>query len=54
MGSEKDVTISLILPVFDYFQTDILDINEHDSGMIKQLKKHMLDKLETRYSASQK
>ena len=27
LGSEKDVTISLILPVFDYFQTDILAIN---------------------------
>ena len=54
LGREKDVIIRLILPVFDYFQTDILAINEHDSGMIKQLKIHMLTKLKTRYSASQK
>ncbi len=54
LGSEKDVTISLIVPVFKYFETNILDINEHDSVIITQLKTHMLTKLKTRYSASQK
>ncbi len=54
MGSEKGVTISLIVPVFKYFETNILDINEHDSVMITQLKTHMLTKLKTRYTGSQK
>ncbi|MCP4255822.1 MAG: hypothetical protein GY775_20965 [Candidatus Scalindua sp.] len=37
LGSEKDVTITFITPVFRYFENFILVINEHDSLMIKEL-----------------
>ena len=54
LGSEKDVTITFITPVFRHFKNKILVINEHDSLMIQELKGHMLRKLQTRYTADQK
>ncbi len=52
--TDLPVTITFITPVFRYFEDFILVINEHDSLMIKQLKAHMLNKLQTRYTDAQK
>ena len=47
-----DVTITLIIPTFDMFKKLLKD-KEGDSNMLKDMKKHMLQKLETRYTGEQ-
>ena len=50
--AEKYVTISFVVPFFDKLR-DHLAAKDMDNEIIKDMKKHMLLKLNTRYSASQ-
>ena len=50
-SKESDVSITLIVPWFNYLKRKILIENPNDSQMIKDMKKHMLLKLENRYNA---
>ena len=52
-GKESDVTLTSIVPMFEYLKTKILNQVSTDSQMIKDMKKHMLAKLETRYNVQQ-
>ena len=52
-SKESDVSITLIVPWFNYLKRKILNVNPNDSQMIKEMKKHMLKKLENRYNAQQ-
>ena len=52
-SKESDVSITLIVPWFNYLKRKILNENPNDSQMIKEMKKHMLKKLENRYNAQQ-
>ena len=53
LGSENNVSISLILPVFSILK-ELLAEKGTDCDMIKNMKVHMLNKMKTRYSAKQK
>ena len=51
LGQEKAVTITLIVPMFAILRDTVLKIDiQTDSNTIKEMKKHMLHKLSTRYS----
>ena len=52
-GKESDVTLTSIVPMFEYLKTNILNQVSTDSQMIKDMKKHMLAKLKTRYNEQQ-
>ena len=52
-SKESDVSITLIVPWFNYLKRKILIEKPNDSQMIKDMKKHMLLKLENRYNAQQ-
>ena len=52
LGSENNVSISLILPVFSILK-DLLAEKGSDCDMIKNMKVHMLNKMKTRYSTKQ-
>ena len=55
LGQEKAVTITSIVPMFEILGETVLKINtQTDSNMIREMKKHMLHKLSTRYSDAQK
>ena len=50
LGKEKEVTITKIIPMFDYLKTKVLNHNSSDSKFIQTMKSHMKKKLENRYS----
>ena len=52
LGSEKNVSISLVVPVIHALK-DHLEAEEDDTSMIKDMKRNMLEKLENRYSDEQ-
>ena len=52
LGSEKNVSISLVIPVLHALK-DHLEAEEDDTSMIKDMKRNMLEKLENRYSDDQ-
>ena len=52
-GRDKDITLTSIVPMFHYLKENILPQNATDSLMIRDMKKHMLTKLENRYSVDQ-
>ena len=52
LGGEKDVTISKILPVFDYLRTT-WEVSTRDNHIVRQMKPVMLAKLNSRYNAEQ-
>ena len=52
VSAEKNVTISLIIPIFEKLKSH-LQASTHDSNMIKDMKTHMLSKLGTRYTLEQ-
>ena len=52
-GRDKDITLTSIVPMFCYLKTTVLFENPSDSAMIKDMKKHMLTKLENRYNQQQ-
>ena len=52
-SKESDVSITLIVPWFIYLQKKVLIENPDDSQMIKDMKKHMLLKLNNRYNEQQ-
>ena len=47
------MTLTSIVPMFEYLKTNILNQVSTDSQMIKDMKKHMLAKLKTRYNVQQ-
>ena len=53
LGKENKVTITGIDYWFSYLKDTVLKINQTDSPMLKDMKKHMLEKLATRYSPEQ-
>ena len=53
IGKESDVTLSYIVPMFDHLKIHLSEQVENESPMITDMKKHMLDKLETRYDEEQ-
>ena len=52
LGAEKQVSISLIVPVIHYLKAH-LEANVEDISMIRNMKIYMLEKLENRYSSEQ-
>ena len=54
LGAQDDITISLIIPTFEYFRNALKEVNQGESSMIKSMKAHMLIKLDSRYSEDQK
>ena len=52
-GRDKDITLTHIVPMFLHLQNTVLFEYPNDSGMIKDMKKHMLTKLENRYNQQQ-
>ena len=52
-GRDQDVTLTSIVPMFHYLKTNVLIQKPTDSQMIKDMKKHMLTKLENRYNQQQ-
>ena len=52
LSSENNVTISLIVPLFEKLKQH-LAAQPQDCRMITDMKKHMLAKLKTRYSSDQ-
>ena len=52
-SKESDVTITTIVPWFNYLKKKVLIEKPNDSQMIKDMKKHMLLKLENRYNEQQ-
>ena len=52
-SKESDVTITLILPCFKHLQNKVLNPKPDDSPMIKEMKTHMLRKLNNRYNDQQ-
>ena len=54
MGAQDDITITLIIPTFEYFRNALKEVNQGESSMIKSMKAHMLIKLDSRYSEDQK
>ena len=52
-GRDQDITFTSIVPMFHYLKTNILVQKQTDSLMIKDMKKHMLTKLENRYNQQQ-
>ena len=54
LGKEKAVTISAVVPMFDYIKNRVLKINNGiDSHMLQDMKKVMTLKLASRYSVDQ-
>ena len=53
LGVQDDITISLIIPTFDFFRKTLTKVKEGESSMIKSMKINMLNKLESRYSEPQ-
>ena len=53
LGKEKEVTISLIVPMFNFLRTKVLKDNANDSNMLKNMKHHMRNKLNNRYTDMQ-
>ena len=53
-GSETDITISLIIPTFKGFKDLLQQVQVNESAMIKDMKQHMLVKLQSRYNPEQK
>merc|ERR1711867_412235 len=49
LGAEKQVSISLIVPVIPFLK-EHLEANVDDISMIRNMKFYMLEKLENRYS----
>ena len=41
LGKEKEVTITKIIPMFDYLKTKVLNYNSSDSEFIQTMKSHM-------------
>ena len=52
LGSENEVTVSKILPTFESLKTK-LKIDPNDQPIIKEMKKLMLEKMNSRYSDEQ-
>merc|ERR1711874_459393 len=54
LGKEKDITLTCIVPLFNYLKEKVL-VKDHrnDSAMILEMKEHMLTKLKNRYNAQQ-
>ena len=53
LGVQDDITITLIIPTFAFFRKTLTEVKEGESSMIKSMKIHMLNKLESRYSKPQ-
>ena len=53
IGKEKEVTITMIIPMFNYLKTKVLNNNPSDSNFIQTMKSHMKTKLDNRYSDAQ-
>ena len=49
LGVQNDITITLIIPTFDYFRDILKEAKPGESSMIKSMKSHMLIKLDSRY-----
>ena len=54
LGAEDDITITLIIPTFEYFRNTLKEVNQGESSMIKTMKAHMLIELDSRYNEDQK
>ena len=50
LGVQDDITVTLILPTFNFFKKTLTEIKQGESSMIKSMKINMLNKLESRYS----
>ena len=50
---EDDITITLIVPTFNFFRNTLKQVKEGESSMIKSMKTSMLHKLDSRYNAIQ-
>merc|ERR1712243_79021 len=53
LGVKDDITITKIVPTFEFFRKYLRKLQENESKMIKSMKVHMLNKLETRYRKEQ-
>ena len=53
LGVKDDITITKIVPTFEFFKFKLTKPEENESKMIKSMKEHMLKKLQTRYSKEQ-
>ena len=53
LGVKDDITITKIVPTFEFFRKYLRKPQENESKMLKSMKVHMLTKLETRYSKEQ-
>ena len=53
LGVTDDITITKIVPTFEFFRKYLRKPQENESKMLKSMKVHMLKKLETRYSKDQ-
>ena len=49
LGAQDNITITLIIPTFEYFRNTLKEVNQGESSMIKSMKAHMLIKLDSRY-----
>ena len=54
LGKEKEVTISMIIPMFDFIRTKVINHNESDSIMVQDMKSHIRKKPNNRYTDKQK
>jgi len=52
-GMDSDITITSIVPMFQFLETKVLNARPGDSGMVTDMKKHMLLKLKNRYTNNQ-
>ena len=47
------ISISMIIPMFNYIKTNVINHNPSDSNFMQTMKSHMRTKLENRYSEKQ-
>ena len=53
LGKEKEVTISMIIPMFNFIRTKVINHKDSDSKLVQTMKFHMRNKLDNRYSGKQ-
>ena len=53
LGKEKEVTISMIIPMFNFIRTKVINHKDSDSKLVQTMKFHMRNKLDNRYTDKQ-
>ena len=50
LGKEKEVKISMIIPMFNFIRTKVINHKDSDSKLVQTMKFHMRNRLDNRYT----